>query len=95
MSLSKEERERLSSIVQQRRQDHSSTPRRHSRDPTTDESIVLVCIAPRNDSAYHAYADGQPACGTHATTSFREMDIETAREWHRPCKTCYPDGDEQ
>lgn len=93
MSLSKDEIEQLTSIVEENKRQGTAT-RNTNLVPVTDESVVLVTQSARSDLAYHAYADGNPACGWLPTKQFKTLDIETARDRHRPCKLCYPEGDQ-
>ena len=93
MSLSKDEIEQLTNIVEKNKR--QGTPTRATNPKSvTDESVALVTQSGRSDLAYHAYADGAPACGWLPSRQFKTLDIEAARVWYRPCKSCYPEGDQ-
>ena len=93
MSLSKDEIEQLTNIVEKNKR--QGTPTRGTNPgPVTDESVALVVRTNTSGTAYHAYADGDPACGWLPSKQYKTMDIEMARVWHRPCKSCYPEGDQ-
>lgn len=93
MSLSKDEIEKLTSIVEKNKRQGTAT-RGTNPGPVTDESVALVAQSGRSDLAYHGYADGTPACGWLSSRQFKTLDIETARDWHRPCESCYPEDDQ-
>ena len=88
MSLSKDEIEQLTSIVETNRR-HVPTP-----DPVTDESVVLVAQPRHPEFAYHAYSAGKPACVRWEEKEYQTMSSEEAQEWHFPCGACYPEGDD-
>lgn len=61
----------------------------------TDETVALVRKGEwSNDVKYHAYADGEPACGISTKGEFRTMDIDEVALWRSPCSYCYPEGSE-
>lgn len=95
MSLSREEIETLRNHLEDSRK-KGSGKRDSNLDPVTSESLALVVqCRGTNDPVYHAYSNGQPACGIGPDKTWRSMDIEVAEAWRKPCHWCYPEEGEQ
>ena len=96
MSLSREEIEFLQNHLEQTRKQGSRERRKQARAPiTTDSHVLVVRSRTTGGPVYHADSNGKPACGMGPDKTFREMDPETAEQWHDPCQWCYPEEDEQ
>lgn len=80
-------------LAENKRNDSGVHRRRPIQDPTDHTRVMVPIAASSNKRAFHAYADGEPACGGTRETDYRPWPKVVALEWMDKCDFCYRDID--
>lgn len=92
MPLTNDEIKQLKALLSENRGPTEKGGRqRIVREPTDESKALVLTGASNNDRSYHAYADGEPACGGKEDGEYIEWDMDEADEWHKPCGFCFPE----
>lgn len=95
MTLTTDDKQRLTDILATNQKNSRGGANPPTCAPVTDETTVLLRRGLwAHNAPYHAYADGEPACGATAHGGYRATDHDavTADADRRPCSDCFPDG---